>query len=298
MSNDYQGELNDRKDDVAELGRRVAVGLGGFAADVGDTAGKIGTKAVAVAKQGVESVQHALSEKDIADLLAAVYEKAIGGIPGVISSVEEFAGDYIKHTPTVEKAAKSLIANQVVKCGTSGFLTGLGGLITLPVAIPANVGSVLYVQMRMVAAVALLGGFDVTSDQVRTLVYACMTGSAIADVLKHAGIKVGEKVAVGVIKKIPGRVLTEINKRIGFRFITKFGTKGIINMGKLVPVLGGFIGAGFDVASTRVIAKNAYCMFIEKEFPVDDKTEVERLDPIPIEASIVDEEAAAEIGSF
>ena len=37
----------------------------------------------------------------------------------------------------------NFISWQVAKCGTSGFLTGLGGLITLPVAIPANIASVL-----------------------------------------------------------------------------------------------------------------------------------------------------------
>ena len=83
--------------------------------------------------------------------------------------------------------------NQVLKCGTSGFLTGLGGLITLPVAIPANIGSVLYVQLRMVAGIAKLGGYDIKSDQVQTMVYLALTGSALKDVVKQVGIKFGEK---------------------------------------------------------------------------------------------------------
>ncbi len=49
---------------------------------------------------------------------------------------------------------------------------------------------------------------------------------------------------------------------MGFRFITKFGEKGVINLGKIVPVVGGIIGGGVDVASTSVIAKNAIEMFI------------------------------------
>ena len=53
-----------------------------------------------------------------------------------------------------------------MKCGTSGLVTGLGGLITLPVAIPANISSVMYVQMRTIACIAKMGGYDVTSDQV------------------------------------------------------------------------------------------------------------------------------------
>ena len=72
----------------------------------------------------------------------------------------------------------------------------------------------------------------------------------------------GEKIAVKCINKIPGKVLTKINQKIGFRFITKFGEKGIINMGKLVPGVGGLISGGFDFADTRIIAKRAYKQFI------------------------------------
>ncbi len=38
-----------------------------------------------------------------------------------------------------------------------------------------------------------------------------------------------------MIKSAPGKILTKINQLIGFRFITKFGSKGIINLGKAVP---------------------------------------------------------------
>jgi len=91
----------------------------------------------------------------------------------------------------------------------------------------------------MIAAIAKIGGFDVRSDQVQTLAYACLTGSAIADVLKQTGIKVGEKITVSAINKIPGKVLTSINQKVGFRLLTKFGTKGAVNFVKLVPIAGG-----------------------------------------------------------
>ena len=97
-----------------------------------------------------------------------------------------------------------MIKNQVVNCTTSGFLTGFGGIITLPVTIPANVGSVLYVQMRMIACIAYLAGYDLKSDQVQTLVYACLAGVAVTDVIKQAGIKFGIKLTNATIKKIPG----------------------------------------------------------------------------------------------
>ncbi len=203
-----------------------------------------------------------LDEVTAGKILDAIYEKAIEGVPKVSRSVEEMAQDYLSKCDTAERAAKALAKNQVLKCGTSGFITGLGGLITLPVAVPANIGSVLYVQMRMIAAIAKIGGYDINSDQVQTMIYICLTGQSLADVAKGVGIQIGGKTFQAAVKKIPGAALVKINQKIGFRLLTKFGEKGLINIGKLVPIVSGVIGGAFDVASTSVIAKNAINMFI------------------------------------
>lgn len=58
-----------------------------------------------------------------------------------------------------------------------------------------------------------------------------------------------------MIKKIPGRVLVKINQAMGFRLITKFGKKCVLNLDKAVPALGAIVGCGVDFASTSVIAK-------------------------------------------
>lgn len=71
------------------------------------------------------------------------------------------------------------------------------------------------------------------------------------------------KFANGLIKKIPGKVLTEINQKVGFRFITKFGTKGIVNLGKLLPGVGAVVGRGLDLVETKVIADRAYKWFLK-----------------------------------
>ena len=140
--------------------------------------------------------------------------------------------------------------------------------MTLPVtvaAVSANIGSVIYMQMRMVAALAQMGGYDIHSDQVQTMVYVCLTGKAMSDILKSAGIKTSERLAVNVIKKLPGSVCTAINRRVGMRFVTKFGEKGVVNLGKMVPVVGGVVGGGFDFATTKTIGDNAYRMFIAEQ---------------------------------
>lgn len=209
-----------------------------------------------------------ISQEEIVQLLDKLYEQSTQGIAKVSPPIETLASNYLQKNSDVDTAAKQFINYQIAKCTTSGFVTGLGGVITLPVAIPANVGSVLYVQMRMIACLAYMGGFDTDSDQVQTLVYACLAGISIDQIIKQAGIRFGNKFAMAMVKKIPGEVLTKINQKVGFRLLTKFGSKGVINIGKAVPVVGGIISGGFDFAETKTIANRAYRMFIENDSSV------------------------------
>ena len=83
---------------------------------------------------------------------------------------------------------------------------------------------------------------------------------------------------MAMVKKIPGEVLTKINQKVGFRLLTKFGTKGIVNIGKMVPVVGGIISGGFDFAETKVIANRAYTMFIDGNFDVLSETDIDEIE--------------------
>lgn len=217
-----------------------------------------------------------LTEKDMMSLLDSLYSQVLDGLPHISKPVSELANDYTIKYSKIETAAKKMNANQIKKCTVTGVLTGLGGAITLPVAIPADVGSVLYVQMRMVACNAHIGGYDLKDDAVQTLIYACLAGVAIDNVIKDAGIKAGQKFAVNLIKKIPGDVIKAINQKAGFRLLTKFGETGIINLGKMVPVVGGIIGGGLDFAETKVIGDRAYKFFIKGDVSVMQEKKLNR----------------------
>jgi hypothetical protein len=208
-----------------------------------------------------------MDEGEMESALSTIYQKSLDGIPKIKSiPAADLAKDYLeKNKNSPEQASKALIHNQILKCGTSGFLTGCGGLITLPVTIPANIGSVFYIQLRMIAAIAIIGGFDPKSDQVQTLAYLCLTGSSINEIVTKTGVVIGEKVALSTVKKVPGAVLIKINKAVGFRLVTKMGTKGAVNLIKLVPVVGGIVGGTMDVVATKAIAANAYNTFIKNE---------------------------------
>ena len=157
-----------------------------------------------------------VTQEDIMKMLDTCYDKSLHGINKVSPPIEQFANDYLKKEQDKKKATKEMLKHQIAKCTTSGFITGFGGAITMPVTIPANIGSVLYVQMRMIACTAYLAGYDLNSDQVQTFVYACLAGVSVNGVVKQAGIKVGVKMAEKAIQKIPGKALVKINQKIGF----------------------------------------------------------------------------------
>jgi hypothetical protein len=206
-------------------------------------------------------MENKIEQSMIMDALDWSYEKAVGGLPG-FDSAQELAESYLKKNQNPDDAINSLIRWQNAKAATSGFITGLGGAIVLPVSLPANITSVLYVQIRTIAAVAHIKGYDLNSDQVKTLVYSCLLGSAAFDTLKDVGIKVGTKLSEQAIKNMSRKIIIDINQKVGFRLVTKFGEKGVINLGKAIPILGGFIGGTFDAFTTHSIGKISKKVFV------------------------------------
>lgn len=205
-----------------------------------------------------------LSETLIMKTLDYAYDKAVNGVPG-LDSAQEMADNYLAKGGKKIDMANSLIRWQNTKATTSGFLTGLPGIIAMPITIPANITSVLYVQVRMIAALAHLGGHDVKDDKVKSLVYVCLAGNGAKDIVKDLGIVIGKKVATKAVQNISGKTITAINQKVGFRLLTKFGEKGAINIGKTIPLLGGLIGGTFDLVATNTIGNVARNTFIGEE---------------------------------
>lgn len=202
--------------------------------------------------------------KELSDKLSAL---GIGGRGPWKGSVD-VAEEHLARHGDVEKAIDRLIATHVRLTTGTGFLAGLGGLLTLPVTVPADFATLWLAQARLAGAIAHLRGYDVRSDEVRSVVLISLIGSSATEALAQAGVTIGTKSAVSAIQRVPGRVLIEINKKVGFRLITKAGSKGVVNLTKLAPVAGGVIGGGINFASTRAVGTWA-----KRNFPAVDPAE-------------------------
>jgi hypothetical protein len=82
-------------------------------------------------------------------------------------------------------------------------------------------------------------------------------GQGASEILKEFGIELGKKLFTTAIKKIPGEVIKKINQAVCFKLVTKFGEKRVINLGKLVPFVGGVVGGTVDGFSTNTVGSVA-----------------------------------------
>ena len=201
-----------------------------------------------------------LTMSKVERMLTWAYKQALsshGPIDGAIELAESYQGRH----GSPRRDANALIRWQTAKAAGLGFITGVPGLPAIPVTLPANLTSVLFIQIRMIAAIAYLGDYDLNDDRVKTLCFACLCGNAARTILREAGIEVSQKMAMSAFRRLPGRAFIEINKRVGFRLLTKFGEKGVINAGRAIPLLGGLVGGGVDAAWTKAIGNQARNVF-------------------------------------
>lgn len=193
-------------------------------------------------------------------------DKIVGhGLKGVgpMCSAEQLAAEYEADTrySSTDQRVRSMTRWEAAKNFGSGFVTGLGGLPALPFTLPSGLYAAWIVQARLAGAIAKLHGHDVLEDRVRTLVVLSLLGDAGKEVLKQMGVVAANRAGRALLERLPGRMLIELNKKVGFRLATKAGTKGIVNLAKVVPVLGGVVGGSVDTAACVAVGRTAHALF-------------------------------------
>jgi hypothetical protein len=198
----------------------------------------------------------------VARLVQVLLDAGIDGL-GPLKSAQELA-DLARHdTRTTEGAVKKIVRSHVVKGGVGGFVTGVGGFMTMPVALPANVLEFYVGATRMVAGIATLRGYDVDDPNVRTAVLLTLVGSEADEVLDRFGLTGGSGKVVGLVgQQLPPAALLMLNKAIGFRLLRGLGEKAFARLGRGIPLAGGVVGGGIDVWMMKRIAEHAM-----NEFP-------------------------------
>ena len=197
-------------------------------------------------------------------LLRRVLEFAIEGseqLPGARIA----AGHQLVRRGSAEDAIEGLIRNHAAMCGAQGFVTNLGGFVTLVVGAPTNLAGVALIQARMVAAIAHLRGYDIDSPRVRTAMILCLMGRDGVRKLMDDGILPSTPLAIATApvfdatldRLVSERVLGELLGRIG-------GRRAGLLFARRIPLLGGGVGGAMDGYSTIEIGGFARDVFITR----------------------------------
>ena len=214
---------------------------------------------------GVGHTGHVADEKGLQALgdrlVAQVVELGIRGAGPLSPAVESAEQHLITAGGDREDAIRRLVATHVRLAAASGFVTGLGGIATLPVTVPAAMAGLYIIATRMAAGIAHLRGYDVETDEVRSAILVALLGSAGAAVLRNTGVEIGQRSTAATLQRLPGGTLAELNRRVGYRLVARAGEKGVVNLTKLVPLVGGPIGAAVDGVSCKTIAGYAMRTF-------------------------------------
>ncbi len=120
--------------------------------------------------------------------------------------------------------------------------------------------SAIYIQARLVAAIARLRGHDLGSSDVRTMALACLAGSKAAGTLRDAGARFGTRVTRDAAGWLSPAILKKVQHAVTSPTACAVGT-GASRFAKVAPVVGGVVAGGFDAAVTQLIGRTADRIF-------------------------------------
>src|ERR671913_855195 len=187
-----------------------------------------------------------------------VLELAIEGY-GRLPGAKTVAAKHLqRHNGSVDAAIDSIIDAHVRLASAQGFVTNLGGIAAMAITVPANLAGVAVVQVRMVAAIAHLRGYDVNDNRVRTALVMCLLGGEqIAQRIVEGKLPTSQMtVATAPMfdshldRVVAEEVTTGLASRVGGRNMALIVTKR-------VPLLGGGVGAVMDGYATQQVGKYA-----------------------------------------
>jgi hypothetical protein len=183
---------------------------------------------------------------------------------GPLPSAQQVADQARLKSGSVDEAVDHVIRIHLAMAGTGGFVTGFGGFVTMPIALPVNVAEFYFVATRMTAAIAALRGYDLSQQHIRTAVLLALVGADAEDIIRKAGIAspTGRLIDMAA-QQLPGPALMMVNKAIAFRLIGTVGRSTFGRLGRGLPFVGGGVSAAFDTYMLKRIADHA-----KGEFPL------------------------------
>jgi len=182
-----------------------------------------------------------------------VLERAIDGFGPISGAVASAETALRKNSGDTDRAIEDLIDQHVRWAGAQGFLTNVGGLVTMVVSAPANITAVALLQCHLAAAIVHLRGYDLDKPAVRDAVLVCLLDK---DARKSLARDAKQDISPSVLAASQhGPALAQlISQAVTGQLLAAVGGKRVASfVARRIPVLGGAVGAAGDALATRRI---------------------------------------------
>lgn len=195
-------------------------------------------------------------------LIRKVVRLGIDGA-GPFIGARELAEQYLKNEKYVDNFERinALVKWEITKNFTSGFITNLGGILTLPAAIPAAISTSWVLQIRMVAAMAYLGGYNINEPSVRMLILLSLLGKGGREVFSSSMLDLPHVLRKKILTQLPKKTIWQFNHRLSAMLMRKAAERGFAKISKIVPIIGGILGGSLDLKSCKETADTARSLF-------------------------------------
>jgi hypothetical protein len=190
-------------------------------------------------------------------MVRSILERSIDGAGPVPGAAKSGEAALRKAGGNVDEAIDALIAQHVRMSGAQGFLTNVGGVLTMAATIPLNIAALVLLQCHLAASILHVRGYDLSRPSVRDAVLVCLLESDARKALsKSQGLTISPAALATADPRpetqdaIAQAVTTQLWALTGGKQIAKF-------VARRIPVLGGAIGGAGDAWSTRGIGREA-----------------------------------------
>ncbi len=184
--------------------------------------------------------------------------RAIHGVGPLPAAAEAADKQLAEQHGDVERGIHEVIENHVRYAGAQGLVTGLGGVLTAVVTIPANIAGLALVQARMVAGIAHLRGYDLDDPRVRNAILACMLREDVVNSLVLRKLLPAPPMAIATAPVHDPHLDRVLSAEVASDLITQAGGKRLaITIGRRVPLVGGAFGMGIDGYDTWQVGRYA-----------------------------------------
>jgi hypothetical protein len=212
----------------------------------------------------------------LAKLTDKLLKVGLYGYPDIMfSGSRELAQDYKQNPLDPEERLSldkidSMITTETFKSGGVGVLTGILGVIALPIGLPSALMGSWILQTRLSGAIATGAGHNIDDPMTQTKVLLSLISnststlekiqtqsSADREILSKFNREFGMvRIPLAMVGQVQRMVVAEVAKHATRRGATTVA-------GRAIPVVGGVVGGVIDASSIQKVGDNAKHIFIK-----------------------------------